>query len=226
MTGFKTCMGFVLALMWTSIATQAQTAQQTEKLQVSGYSGEAAIIRVQGRPFVDLEALVHITGSSLTIERGGSILTLPGGQSPASAPGNQRSNPGFSQPFVSAGIEAIASMREWGSTLVVAMRNGFPIGTAIDPYRGRAVDQVRLAAAAASSPDDSKGLELLQKELSHVQNWSDKLVNARNSMTATNFTMSENAVEKDSELQAIVQCGKHLGEMFASGRYEDISACR
>jgi hypothetical protein len=33
-------------------------------------------------------------------------------------------------------------------------------------------------------------------------------------------------VEQDSELQAIVQCGKHLGEMFASGRYEDISACR
>ena len=227
MFGSKTCKWLILGLLLMANATIfAQAPQETGKLQVRGYSGEAAIVRVNGRAFVDLQALAQITGSSVAFERGRVVLTLSPAETPGAPAASQPVSPGFSRPFMGAGIEALASMREWGSTLVVAIRNGFPLGNAINPYRGRAADKVRLAGAAASTDDDRNGLELLRKELNDVQAWSDKLVNARNSMSAANFTMSETAMQEDPMFQGIVQCGQYLAQMLASGSFQDAGACR
>jgi hypothetical protein len=226
MFGSKTRRWLILGLLLTANATIfAQAPRETGKLQIKGYPGEAAIVRVNGRPFVDLEALVRITGGAVAFESGRAVLTLPPAETSGASPAGQPVNTGFSRPFMGAGIEAIASMREWGSTLVVAIRNGFPLGNAINPYRGRAADKVRLAAAAASTDDDRNGLELLRKELNDVQAWSDKLVNARNSMSAANFTMSETAMQEDPMFQGIVQCGQYLAQMLASGSFQEAGAC-
>jgi hypothetical protein len=232
MFGCKICKWLILGLLLTANATilaQAPLApapQESGKLLVKGYPGEAGIVRVNGRAFVDLEALVKITGSSVAFERGRVVLTLPSGESPAAPASSQPVSTGFSRPFVGAGIEALASMREWGSTLAVTIRNGFPLGNAINPYRARAAEKVYLAAAAASTEDDRSGLELLRKELSNVQAWSDKLVNARNSMSAANLAMSENAMQEDPMFQSALHCGQYLAQMLASGSFHDAEACR
>ncbi len=206
--------------------TFAQAPQATGKLQIRGYPGEATVIRVNGRAFVDLEDLVQMTRGSITLDSGRAVLTLPAEQMGEVSASAQPASSGFSRPFMAAGIEALASMREWGSTLVIAIRNGLPLGNAINPYRGRAADKVRLAAAAASSDDDRNGLELLRKEFESVQAWSDKLVNARNTMSAANFTLSENALQEDPMFQGIVQCGQYLAQMFAGSNFQDTGACR
>jgi hypothetical protein len=82
-----------------------------------------------------------------------------------------------------------------------------------------------LASAAASSASDSRGLELLENEFKHVQDWSDKFVKARESMSAANLTMSEGALKNDEEAQRIIRCGQFLAQMFASGAFEDDVAC-
>lgn len=229
MFGRETYKWLMLGLLLTCNATMlAQGPQETGKLQVRGYPGEAAVVRVNGRPFVDLQALAQITGSSVAFEGGRVVLVLPSapsGESTASTNAQPVSS-GFSRPFMGAGIEALASMREWGSTLVVAIRNGFPLGNAINPYRARAGEKVQLAAATASTADDRRGMELLRQEFNNVQAWSNKLVNARNTMSAANYTMSENALQEDPMFQGIVQCGQYLGQMFGSGSFQDAEACR
>ncbi len=224
---FRTCQWLIAGLFLTiSTAMLAQVVQDGGKLVVRGYEGEASIVRVDGRAFVDLQALAQITGSSMSFERGRFVLTLPSAETPAPSPTVEPVSSGFSRPFMVAGIEALASMREWGSTLVITIRNGFPVGNAINPYRARAAEKVQMAAAAATTEDDRSGLELLRQELTNVQAWSNKLVEARNSMSAANLAMSENALQQDPMFQSIVSCGQHLGQMFGSGSFQPAEECR
>ncbi len=225
MFGMSKWMVFGL-LMIATATVLAQGPQETGSLLVRGYPGEAAIVRVNGRAFVDLQALTQITGSSITFEGGRAVLSLPSVESHEPSESGQSFDSGFSRSFMAAGIEALASMREWGSTLVVTIRNGFPLGNAINPYRARAAEKVHLAAAAVSTDADRSGLELLRRELNNVQAWSDKLVKARNSMSAANLTMSENAMQEDPLFQSALQCGQYLAQMLASGSFQDAAACR
>ncbi len=213
-------------LLFTNVKLLAQGPPEIRTLLVRGYSGEVAIVRVNGRAFVDLQALVQVTGSSLALERGQAVLTLPSADTPAPSAAGQPVSAGFSRPFVGAAIEALASMREWGSTLAVTIRNGFPLGNAINPYPARAAEKVYLAAAAASTDDDRSGLDLLRSELAKVQAWSDKLVKARTSMSAANFAMSENVMQEDPMFQGALQCGQYLAQMLGGGSFQGPGACR
>jgi hypothetical protein len=208
------------------VITSAQTERQT--LSVQGYDGEANVIRLHGRVFVDVEELARITNSSLSFERDRTILTLSGDAS-HSATDHVRES-GFSRPFTRAAIEAMASIREWGGMLQAIVENGYPLGKAtagnmITSYQGRAAESVSLAAAAASTDSDYHGLELLRNEFSNAQAWSDSYVRARNSMSAADMTMSEHPVDNDQEAQRIINCGQFLAQMFTGSSFEDNAAC-
>ena len=176
-----------------------------------------------------MQELARITNGSLRFENGRIILTLaPGGASGTAVDNSNRA--GFSPAFTRAAIEAMASIREWGGTLQVVVENGYPVGKAlagnsIRAYEGRAADSIALAAAAASSDSDQRGLELLRNEFNNVQAWADSFLDARNSMRAVNLTTSENALKDDSEAQKIIHCGQFLAQMFAGGTFEDDAAC-
>jgi hypothetical protein len=114
--------------------------------------------------------------------------------------------------------------------LMVTVLNGYPVGNTmagntIMAYQGRASDRVALAASAASTDLDIRGLELLRNELNNVQAWSATFVKARNSMNAANLTASENGVRNDPEIQKLVHCGQFLAQMFADGNFQDDAAC-
>ena len=210
-------------------AASAQTQPENKVLSIQGYPGGAAVIRFQGRQFVEVEDLARITNGSLRFEGDRIVLILPRPVDSEQAV-DEAAGAGFSPAFKRAAIEAMASIREWGGMLQVIVQNGYPVGKAmagntIRAYQGRAADNVALAAAAASTDSDSRGTELLRNEFNNVQAWADGFVEARNSLSAVNLTTSENPLKDDPEAQKIVHCGQFLAQMFAGGTFQDDAAC-
>ena len=113
---------------------------------------------------------------------------------------------------------------------MVTVQRGYPVdntmaGNTIGGYQGRATDNVAWASAAASNDFDRVGLELLRNELTGMQAWSDTFVEARRSSSAANLTTSEHAIDNDADAQKLSRCGRFLAQMFASGTFQDDSAC-
>ena len=211
------------------VVAMAQTQNQRDVLSVQGYEGQADVIRNQGRVFVDALALARITKGSLNFEEGRIVLTLPGTDASESA-GQDREESAFSHPFMKAAIEAMASIREWGGTLLATVQNGYPVtktaaGYSITAYQGRAADSIALASSAASTDSDRQGLELLKNEFNNLQVWSDAFVRDRASLSAAELTTSENALKDNQDAQKLVHCGQFLAQMFASGTFQDDAAC-
>jgi len=218
------------ALLMMVVMASAQTQYQEETLSIQGYAGEAKVVRLQGRLFVGVEDLARITNGTVSFESSRMILTLPHGEA-SEAAADDSSKPGFSRPFTRAAIEAMASIREWGGMLLVIVQNGYPLGNAMSgntilAYQGRAADTVSLAAAAASTDSDYRGLELLRSEFNNLQAWADSYVKARSSMSAANLSTSEHPLQDDQEVHNLVHCGQFLAQMFAGGTFQDDAACR
>lgn len=219
-----------MAMVMIAIMSPAQTPGQGLTLSVQGYSAEAPIVQLQGRALVDVQDLARITNGSLSFEQNRTILALPRCDASKTAGDDSRKS-GFSPAFTRAGIEAMASIREWGGMLMITVENGYPVGNTmagntIMAYQGRASDSVALASAAASTDSDNRGLELLRNEFNNVQAWADRFIKARNSLSAANLTTSETALKQDEEVQKLMHCGQSLAQMFARGTFEDEIACR
>ena len=178
---------------------------------------------------LDVQDLARITKGSLSFEGNRIILTLPR-RDASEQPADDAAKAGFSAAFRRAAIEAMASIREWGGMLQVIVENGYPVGRAmagntIRAYQGRAADTIALAASAASTDSDRRGIELLRNEFNNLQAWAESFIDARNSMRAVDLTTSENALKNDPDAQKIISCGQFLAQMFAGGTFEDDAAC-
>jgi hypothetical protein len=217
-----------LALLAIVVTASAQIQRPSETLSIQGYMGQANVIRSQGRVLVDVQDLARITKGSLSFNDDRIILTLP--RSDALEPAQDATDSGFSRPFMKAAIEAMASIREWGGTLLATVQNGYPVtktaaGYTIAAYQSRAADSTALASTAASTDSDRHGLELLKNEFNNLQAWSDAFVRARASLSAADLTTSEDALKDDQDAQKLVHCGQFLAQMFASGTFQDDAAC-
>ena len=214
-------------LLSVAVGIWGQAQQRAESFSIDTYPGYAKVVRSQGRVYVDLEDLAQITKGSLRFDGERIILSLP---SDASSLSGSEAPTGFSRPFMKAAIEAMASIREWGGILMVTVQRGYPVddsivGNTIGGYQSRAGDNVALASAAASNDCDRQGFELLRNEFTGMQAWSEKFVEARRSSQAANLTTSEHAIDDDADAQRLIRCGRFLAETFASGTFQDDSAC-
>jgi hypothetical protein len=216
-----------LLLLVMVVTAWAQGGPQRLTLSISGFAGDVPLVRSQGRLLVDVQDVARLTNGSIRYEGGGAVLTLPCcGNSPAAADDKSHFSPGFTR----ASIEAMGSIREWGGMLMITVRNGYPVagmaGETILAYQGRAADNVGLAAAAASTDTDRRGLELLRDEFNNVQAWSDEFIKSRSSMNAANLTTSPAGPMGDPEVGKLVECGQTLSRMFAAGRLDPDVVCR
>jgi hypothetical protein len=91
----------------------------------------------------------------------------------------------------------------------------------LDPYQARATKSLRLASVAATTASDRDALQLLTQEIGHMQQLSNQVVEARK--RASYITVD--SVENDPLNQKIVKCAHALGEMAASGEFQDSRAC-
>lgn len=213
---------FPLFVLLTVVGGGLALAEHQEgTLVVSGHSGRAPVTYVNGRAYVAIDALARLLNASVDYRRNEITLTLHG----ASGAANQPATKKLSKGFLNAGIETMSDIREWRSALLVAIRNGY--GTAdlpvlIDPYQARTVKSLRFASVAASTPSDHDALQLLNRELSHMQQLNNKIVEARK--RASYITVE--SVENDPLDQKVMKCAHALGEMAASGEFQDTGACR
>jgi hypothetical protein len=212
------CLLFPTLLLAPGLAF-AQASQDNRTLVITGLPGSVPVIQLYGRSYVDLEGLARVTNSSLSFTGNQVNLTLPGTSAPAAPP---PANQGFSRDFMRTAIEAAATIREWHSALSSAIQNGYPISAdAFTPFRNQATTAMRLASVAATTSSDQNAAQLLNNLLANVGKLSDKYV----AMRANLSFIDRNALQSDSLDQKIVNCGRSLGAMAASGQFSDDGSC-
>ena len=219
------------SLLFFALSVMAQ--HQSRTLVVDGRPGQAAVAEIGGRAYVDIAGLAEITHGSLSFQADRIVLSIPPSSinsPPAEHPAEPADSPihgsGLSREFMRAGIEEIATMREWASTLAYAIENGYLIADEwAANQREQAAHDLRLASAAASTDGDRSALQLLTHEFETVRDWSNKLVQERKSMDTAKYALSENALRDDPMSRKIVTCGHFLATMFGSGSFEDNASC-
>lgn len=200
-------------------------AQASRRLIVNGYSGELAVVEFDGHSYVAIEALARLFHGSLTIQDDRMILSIPVSAGSISAPAAAATEPaasGFSKDFLKAGIEEISDIREWRTALTSAVQRGFPITEDwLNTYRGRARQSLAATSLAISTDSDRKAFQLLTNVLNHMQQLSDRFVQARKSMTY----IAPDALNNDPLDQRILKCARALASMSASNRFTDDASC-
>jgi len=220
------CVVLVPWLAWFAVS---QTGAQFRTLVVNEHSGKVAMLQVDDKSYVDLKRLVQIAHGSIDYRGNRIVVTLPGSTGGTPAEVQEPEHPtgsALTPDFVRAGIEAISLMREWASNLANDVQNGYPVSeTWVSGYRARAQKGVALASAAASSDADRNGYQLLNREFEAVQEWSNKLLQASKSMDTAKYAVSDTALQSDPLSQKILTCGRFLGQMLASGTFQDDASC-
>ena len=204
----------------------SQAAQETRTLLINGQPGQATVIQVNGRSYVDLEALARIANGSLGFKGNQITLTLPGSATPPPAVALSTSpapNTGLSKGFLRAGIEAMSVIREWHSALANAIQNGFPLADNwLAGYRSQAATALRLASVAASTDSDRSALQMLTNVFNKMTKLSKQYVEARQSLSY----IAPDALQNDPLDQQILNCGHSLAAIAASGQFQDDGSCQ
>ena len=224
------CLLAALSLIVPGIVL-SQNANQNRTLIVNGQSTQVPVVQVNGRSYVDLEALASAVNGSLSFAGDEIALSVPIG-SASNAPAvtaakpvasaAPASNPGFSKGFLNAAIEEAATLREWHAALASAIQNGYPVtAAALAPYRAQARTNLRLASVAISTDSDRGAYQLLSTIFQNMGKLTDKYVAARANM---NY-ISPDALQNDSLNQSLMTCGRSLSAMAASGQFVDDGSC-
>lgn len=202
-----------------------QSGQQNSTLIVSGQPGQATVVQINGRSFVDLESLARLVSGSLSFAGSQVTLTLPGSAGsapPATASANQPTNPGFSKDFVKTGIEVMSTIREWRSVILSSIQNSYPINAAgLAAYGAEATKCLRLASLAVSTDSDRSAFQLLSNELDNMQMLSNKVVAKSKAMEY----MPPGYLDDNGLNQQVLSCAHSLASMAASNQFVDDGSC-
>lgn len=218
----------LIVLMGDVIFAQVKTEDKT--LMVNGKSGKATLVQFNSRTYVDLESLVRIANGSLAFQGDEITLTLPGTETIAPAatsePVQAANQAGLTQNFMIAGIETIAAMREWASTMANAIQHGYEVTDSwVADYRAKAANSLRQTGASASTDADRDALQLLTNEFQSVDSWSNELLEAKKNMDTAKYATSSDSLRNEPLSQKIVTCGHFLGTMLGSAEFKDDPSC-
>ncbi len=217
--------GLVLALLaMPSVAYQQKPVTQ---LGINGQRGQATVIQVDGRSYVDLEALARIANGSLDFHGTQIMLWLPGNARGAAPPAakpkeDKIDQTQFSKEFLRAGIEETTSLREWRSVLQAVVQNSYPISAEwMSNYSSAAQRNLRMMELAATTDADRSALGLIRNLTSKMQQLSDKIIATRQNVAYIDPAMLDN----DALNQQIMACGHSLTAMAAAGTFQDDGTC-
>jgi hypothetical protein len=214
--------------MFVVVVGLVQAAQQGTVLVLNGYSGTVPVMQVNGKNYVNVEALARVTNGSMSFNGNQIVLTLPaagsGGGAAASqqAPPAASQNTGFSKEFLTAAIEEMSTLREWHSALATAIANGFPVtGELVAPYQAQAATNLRLMQVAVSTQSDQGAAQLISNAYQKMKQLSDKYVAKRANLEF----VGPDALKNDPLDQSLITCGKSLRSMAGSGQFVDDGTC-
>lgn len=201
-------------------ATQPPDSRPGGTLAVTGHTGTTPLVAINGRSYVDLEALTRLVEGSLSYKQNDVTLTLPSAPGEAPAAGSTQ---GFSKPFVRAGIEQMSVIREWRAEIVNAVQNNYPISEDWVSAQRRLADRnLKLASAAASTDDDRSGVAVLTAEFNNMQKLSDRILAKRRKASY----IPPKSLNNDPLDQQILACAQSMAAMVANNAFVDDANCR
>jgi hypothetical protein len=207
------------------LAPLAITHAQSQSLSVDGRSGSVPVTQINGKNYVDIEALAHLINGTVTIKGNQVLLTLSAASNAADTnAGSPTSVPvtDFSRDFLRAAIEAMSNIREWHSALASTIENQYLLSKeTMAPFQSQAMTNLRLAQTTASTDADRKGAKLVTNVFDKMKQLSDKYV----AMRVSASYIAPDSLKNDALDQSIVACGHALGAMAASGAFSDDVSC-
>ncbi|MGD0940947.1 MAG: hypothetical protein ABR905_14665 [Terracidiphilus sp.] len=222
----KTTMA-VIAMILTSLLLlsangSAQTLKKGSTLTIAGYPGEAQLVEINGKSYVDIQTLALITKGTLSFKANQTILTLHTATAEAQ-PSAPPAKPGLSRAFIQAGIEELSVIREWRSQIVNAVQTNTPLDADGIASRHRLAEKnLALAAAAVSSDDDRSAYPLLTAELNNMRKLSDAYLAMRQQAAFISPQSFGNGALEDQ----ILSCAQGFTSMIESHEFQDQGACR
>ena len=224
-TDWKTKRWVLAVILVASMLAATLVAQQVTSLSVSGQSGHAQVVQVQGQNYVDVNGLTRILNGSISFNGNQIVLTLggSGGGGDSSAAQPPQAQQGLSKGFLNAGIEAMSQVREWHAALKTAIERSYPISNDwIAPLRRQAQSALRMAEVAASTPDDQNAYPLLADAFNMMVKLSDKYLG----MTSNVSYIDPNSLSNSPTEQKLLACGHSLVSMVSSGQFVDDGSCQ
>lgn len=214
--------------MFVVVVGLVQAAQQGTVLVLNGYTETVPVMQVNGKNYVNVEALARATNGSMSFNGNQIVLTLPAAGSGGGTAASQQAAPaasqntGFSKEFLTAAIEEMSTLREWHSALASAIANGFPVtGELVAPYQAQAATNLGLMRVAVSTQSDQGAAQLISNAYQKMKQLSDKYVAKRANLEF----VGPNALKNDPLDQSLVACGKSLRSMAGSGQFVDDGTC-
>lgn len=200
----------------------AMVAQQTSSLIIDGPQGQARVIQVKGKNYVEVDEVARITGGSLHFKGSQIILTLPGTGGPPTQAVQSAQPAGFSRPFVSAGIETMRGILEWHAALKTAIERGYPLSDEwLGPLRRQVQSSLKQAEANASTDFDLKAFPLLVNESKNMESLTDKYLRT----TAKRDYIAPDSLGNDPLEQKLLACWHSLASMASSNQFVDDGSC-
>jgi hypothetical protein len=197
-------------------------AQQTSSLLIEGRQGEARVVQIQGKNYVEVEGLARITGGSLRFAANQIVLTLPnGGDTPVQT--EQSTPTGYSRQFVNAGIETMKEILEWHASLKTGIERGWPLSDVWFGYFRRQIESsLKHTEEAASTDMDHKALPLLVNEFNTMGALTDRYLK----ITVSRDYLAPDSLNSDALDQKLLTCWHSLASMASSNQFVDDGSCQ
>lgn len=214
----KNCMLAVLLVV--PEFGMAQVPKQSGTLTITGYAGNAPVVQMGGKSYVEVDALARLTGGAVSFQANRTTLTIP---SPTAAPATEQpAKKGFSADFLRAAIEEMAAIREWRVAIVNAVQHSVALTEGwIGGYRRAADSKLALVSTAVSTDADREGLPLVSNEFGKMQQFSDKYLAMSTSLTF----ISPDSVENDPLGEQVLSCARSLAALPVGGQFQDVAIC-
>jgi hypothetical protein len=208
-------------LLMLPVNVSSQTPQKGTTFTITGHTGEAQLLQINGKSYVEIETLARLTQGTLSFKANQTTLTLPPSDAEAQAPA-PHAKAGFSTAFVQACIEEMSLIREWRIAIVNAVQNNNPLSEDWVSTHHRLTDKnLALASAAASTDDDRSAFPLLTSEYNNMQKLSDLYIAMRKQDTS----ISPDNFNNSSLEEQILSCARGFVLMTESHEFQDQASC-
>jgi len=198
-----------------------QTPAQKTTLAVKGFPGNAPVIQVNGKSYVEIESLARITSSSISFQAN-QIMFAFASLAASPAPNETGEPARLTKDVLKAVIDETTAIEEWRTAIVNAVQNNFPMTQDwAEGYRRNADSKLALASIPAVTDADRNVLALLRNEFSNMQKVSDKYVAMRSSQTY----ISGDSPDSDPLNQQVLSCARGLAALTAGSQIQDVAVC-
>jgi hypothetical protein len=199
----------------------SQAPPQKATFTVKGYPGNAPVIQVNGKSYVEIDSLARLTNGSVSFQANQITLTLPTSvATPAVAQTDQPAK--LSKVLLQAGIEEMAVIGEWRTAIVNAVQTNNPVAEdSVDGYRRNADSKLALASTTVVTDPDRNLIVFLKNEFTSMQKLSAQYLAMRKSLTY----IAPDSLDNDPLNQQIQNCAHDLASLIASGQFQDAAAC-